>query len=137
MTGTVALIFAALAFLVIYRLRRKREEFQARIAEDRPTTYTVILNDVQVGTLRDAEYARMQLAAMDDLRVFVAQVLNVARVVLNMAGKLLVAVPFIVFWLFAGAALFSPESFTDSVASLKNASRMPIRKLSWALSARC
>ncbi|WP_319718868.1 hypothetical protein [Pseudomonas aeruginosa] len=121
MTGTVALIFAALAFLVIYRLRRKREEFQARIAEDRPTTYTVILNDVQVGTLRDAEYARMQLAAMDDLRVFVAQVLNVARVVLNMAGKLLVAVPFIVFWLFAGAALFSPESFTDSVASLKNA----------------
>lgn len=105
---------AALAFVFAYGLERKREGFRVRVAEDRPTTYTVILNDVQVGTLRDAEYARMQLAAMDDLRVFVAQVLN-------MAGKLLVAVPFIVFWLFAGAALFSPESFTDSVASLKNA----------------
>ncbi|HHW2631433.1 TPA: hypothetical protein ACUUA8_005248 [Pseudomonas aeruginosa] len=112
---------AALAFVFAYGLERKREGFRVRVAEDRPTTYTVILNDVQVGTLRDAEYARMQLAAMDDLRVFVAQVLNIARVVLNMAGKLLVAVPFIVFWLFAGAALFSPESFTDSVASLKNA----------------
>ncbi|HBP5913461.1 TPA: hypothetical protein L5732_005274 [Pseudomonas aeruginosa] len=112
---------AALAFVFAYGLERKREGFRVRVAEDRPTTYTVILNDVQVGTLRDAEYARMQLAAMDDVRVFVAQVLNVARVVLNMAGKLLVAVPFIVFWLFAGAALFSPESFTDSVAALKNA----------------
>ncbi|HFX1228566.1 TPA: hypothetical protein ACV5IO_005628 [Pseudomonas aeruginosa] len=112
---------AALAFVFGYGLERKRKGFLARIAEDRPTAYTVILNDVQVGTLRDAEYARMQLAVMDDIRVFGAQVLNAGRVILNMAGKLLVAVPFVVFWLFAGAALFSPESFTDSVASLKNA----------------
>lgn len=118
-----ALTVAALllVFALWYDRKLVRDGYWQRITENRPAVYRVLLNGIDVGTLRDAEYARIQLEVMNDWRVFAAQVVNVIRVPFKVAAKVCFVLPIVIFWLLAGVALFSPEVISESITSLQSA----------------
>ena len=92
-----------------------------RMEVDAPIIWEVWINDVQVGSVTDAQYAAMQRHAARDGRNAVAQFFNIAKMALVVADKLLVAVPLMCFWTAIGLAAFSPESFMEIARELQNA----------------
>nr|CAC79177.1 hypothetical protein 25.6 kDa [uncultured bacterium] len=106
---------------------RHAETYKRRITENKPTTWKVWLNNVPIGTLSDSEYAAVQLEVFQDARPFLGQLANTAHVALTFAGKLLVAVPLFLFWLFVGAAIVTPESCTETLHALQTASTADVQ----------
>lgn len=106
---------------------RHAEGYKRRISENKPTTWKVWLNNVPIGTLSDAEYAAVQFEVFQDARPFLAQLANTAHVALTFAGKLLVAVPLCLFWMFFGAAIVWPESYTETLHALQTASTADVQ----------
>lgn len=84
-------------------------------------SWEVWMNDVQVGTVTDAEYAAMQRHAARDIRNAVAQLFNIGRVALVVFDKVLVAVPLFVFWAAIAFAVLTPDSFTETVQAFLSA----------------
>ncbi|HEP9428497.1 TPA: hypothetical protein VDV67_006124 [Pseudomonas aeruginosa] len=110
-----------LVFALWYDRKLARDGYWQRITENRAAIYSVLLNGVEVGSLRDAEYARIQLEVMNDWRVYAAQVVNVGRVPFKVAGKVCFVLPILIFWLLAGVALFTPEVISESITHFQSA----------------
>ena len=92
-----------------------------RMEADAPVTWDLWINDVQVGSVTDAQYAAMQRHAARDGRNAVAQLFNVGQMALVVADNLLVAVPLMCFWTAIGMAAFSPDAFLEVAQQLQNA----------------
>jgi len=63
----------------------------------------------------------MQNIKFSDGRVLVAQLFNLGSMAFFIIGKLLIAVPLIIFWCAALLAIFSPETYFDLVRGLQTA----------------
>ncbi|BBL36039.1 hypothetical protein Nstercoris_02318 (plasmid) [Nitrosomonas stercoris] len=95
-------------------------------SNDQPTIWNVYMNGVVIGKVSDAQYAAMQRMAFRDGRTALAQFFNLGRVAFVVVEKLLVTVPFLVFWSAVAIAIFSPESYTDLVRELQKADQAEI-----------
>lgn len=83
--------------------------------------WDVELNGVKVGSVSDADYAAICLQAASDWRNYMAQILNIGRVVMSMFESLIVGVPVMVFWSAILAAIFAPDALATCLAELRSA----------------
>ena len=90
-----------------------------RMEADAPITWDVWINDVQVGTVTDAQYAAMKRHAARDGRNAAAQLFNIGQMALSVIDKLMIAVPLTCFWTAIAMAAFSPESFIEIAQELQ------------------
>jgi hypothetical protein len=90
-----------------------------RVEAGAPIRWVIWSNNAEIGSLSDAGYATMQMAAVCDRRNLIAQIWNLASVLGNVLGKLLVAVPVLLFWGTITLALLSPTFFMDVVRELQ------------------
>lgn len=117
----VGLCTAAFAGSLHLLARRYEARLEKRIASNAAARWSVILNDIKLGTLTDAEYATAILRAFRDPRVAGEQLDNVCRVAWRSLGKLFVLIPFVLFWAEAILMLSSPDAFAVMVHQLQQA----------------
>ncbi|QRM34965.1 hypothetical protein [Microvirga sp. VF16] len=91
-----------------------------RIEADAPDRWSIWMNNVEVGSVTDAQYAEMQLQAVRDRRNAVAQLRNLGRVAIFVSDRLILAVPVLLFYGSLALALYSPDFFMAIVSELQN-----------------
>nr|WP_312130836.1 hypothetical protein [Stenotrophomonas pavanii] len=101
------------AFIAVYFIAKHDVHLRGRVEANAPFAWDVWMNGVKIGFITDAQYAAMQREAFGDIRLVVAQALNVGRVALNIAGNIAIAVPVVVFWIIVVAMLVSPETVKE------------------------
>jgi len=108
--------------------RRYDEKLTRRIASATSQRWDVVLNDVQLGTVTDAEYAAIQLRVFRDGRVAGEQFLNVGHVALRLIGRLFVLIPFLLFWTALAMYLTAPDSVVSVLLEVQKADAAMIAK---------
>lgn len=118
--GLVSFLIGSIGtYLLIDHLERI---FTKRIAADEDIPWTAFLNDVEIGTITDYQYAIFQLTALRDWHNMLKQLLNIGRIILNFADKMFIALPLFFFWGAVITFLFMPEQFGEMLVSLQTAS---------------
>jgi len=109
----------------------------ARIEAKDGFVWDVEVNQVKVGSIADADYARIRRRVFSDVRVYVAQVLNLLRVASNSFDYCYRAIPLGLFWIGVALAVFSPETISSVLAALQTLTAESIKQhtLSMAQSA--
>nr|WP_321303052.1 hypothetical protein [Alcaligenes faecalis] len=90
-------------------------------------SWDVAVNQVKVGSILDADYALVRHRVFSDVRVYVAQVLNLLRVALNSFDYCFRAIPLGTFWIGVVLAIFSPETISSVLAALQGATADSIK----------
>ena len=90
-------------------------------------SWDVEVNQVKVGSILDADYALIRHRVFSDVRVYVAQVLNLLRVALNSFDYCYRAIPLGLFWVGVALAVFSPETISSVLAALQGATAESIK----------
>lgn len=111
----VPLLAGSLVFGALFALSRYDAHLVARMSNASSFAWEVRMNGVKIGLITDSQYAAMQRSVYGDGRLLVAQVLNMGRVVVNLAGKVFVGAPLLLFWLLAAASIATPQSLADAV----------------------
>jgi hypothetical protein len=91
--GLAAIVGAGLHVLA----GRYDDTLSRRIAATTSQRWDVVLNDVRLGTVTDAEYAAILQRVFRDGRVAGAQLLNLSHVAMRVMGRLIVLIPFLFF----------------------------------------
>jgi hypothetical protein len=100
-------------------LRRHYFDFLAmRINAKEPVEWTVEINGVSVGTMKDSEYAAIRRHVFSDLCNYFDQVMNAGTVLLRLIGHFYIGIPLALFWIGLALAIGSPETFTDMAAEI-------------------
>lgn len=99
----------------------------ARIEAKDGLVWDIEVNQVKVGSIPDATYALIRHRVFSDVRVYIAQVLNLLRVALNSFEYCFRAIPLGLFWIVAALAIFSPETISSMLAELQGATAESIR----------
>lgn len=94
---------------------------RTRIGTQNTVMWDVEINQVKVGEIPDADYAMIRHEAFTDVRVYVAQLLNLLGVALNSIFYYIRAVPIYVFWTGAVLAIFSPETIRSALLAVQHA----------------
>lgn len=110
------------AFVTAVGRQRQRAALQSRIDKPALLHWDVVVNNVRVGALSDAQYAGLEKAVLDDWRLYGAQAVNLAKVVVRTAEMLIFAVPVTLFWLGLAVAIFDPKDAAVIVQGLRTAS---------------
>lgn len=118
---SVVVMTAAFSIGFNYLADRHDERLTARVKADEPVMWNVCVNGVEVGKVSDSQYAALQRMAFCDGRLALAQFFNLGRMALVVVEKLLIAVPLLVFWAAVALAIFSPESYTETVREFQKA----------------
>ena len=88
------------------------KSFEARVsAPDGGPVWEVSVNDVLVGAIRDADYAKVRIDVLLDESVYINQLGYCALVVYRGLNMILTAVPILVVWGAIGLYFFRPEYF--------------------------
>ncbi len=74
-------------------------------------TYNAYVNHVFVGTLSDTDHSAIMRQVLRDPRIYIAQLMNVGRIVITLLNLFIESVPILAFWSFLGLAYFEPEMF--------------------------
>ena len=90
-------------------------------------SWDVAVNQVKVGSILDADYALIRHRIFSDVRVYVAQVLNILRVALSSFDYCYRAIPLGLFWVGVALAVFSPETISSVLAALQGATAESIK----------
>jgi hypothetical protein len=99
-----------------------------RIATPTASSWDVVLNDVKLGSVTDAEYAEIQQRVFRDGRVAGEQFLNLLHVALRAAGRFVLLIPFLFFWAAIALFLFSPDSVSTVVQVLQKGDPVMLAK---------
>lgn len=126
------LLGAVLASVVVIFADRLHRQYVRALAvrieaKDSPS-WDVEVNQVKAGTITDADYATIRLRIIYDVRVYVAQILNLLRVVLNSFEYCYRAIPIGLFWVGVALAVFSPETISSVLATLQGATPDDIKR---------
>ncbi|WP_146774658.1 hypothetical protein [Xanthomonas oryzae] len=73
--------------------------------------WNVEINQVNVGSISDADYALIRRTVFIDVRTYISQALNLGRFFLKAITYTLRIIPLACFWLFLAVALLSPKTF--------------------------
>jgi Na+/proline symporter len=80
-----------------------------------------VLNDVLLGTITDAEYAATQQRVFRDGRVAGEQLLNLGNVAMRLISRLIVLIPFLLFWTAIALYLTAPDSVVSVLLEAQKA----------------
>ena len=116
-----AMLAGIAAFGSIFFLARHDARLTARFKDDAPFAWDVWMNGIKIGLITYAQYAAIQRYAFGDGRLVIAQALNLGRVALNIAGKVFVGVPLLMFWLLVVASIATPEAITEFAQAWRTA----------------
>jgi len=112
-----SMLIAALGFGVLMRYSNALE---SRInAGSTAPVWTVQVNDVTVGTIKDSDYAALRRAVFLDFRTYTKQLLNLGNMAIRLVDYWFVSIPIGAFWLSISCFFFSPETFTEFVGALQ------------------
>lgn len=89
------------------------QSLKTRVVETHNIDWDVQLNGVKIGTLMDSQYAAIRLKIFEDRRIYIAQAINLGKVIVKAFDYLYVGIPIAVFWIVIGVALISPETFSS------------------------
>lgn len=115
-------------YLADHSLRRYLASLAARMDAQSSPTWDVEVNQVKVGTITDAEYAAIRHCVFSDQRVYYAQAMNVFRVALNAFNYCYQAIPLGVFWVAAVLAIFTPNTLTEMVTAIQQATPSELKQ---------
>ncbi|UWI58942.1 hypothetical protein NO430_21910 (plasmid) [Xanthomonas oryzae pv. oryzae] len=73
--------------------------------------WNIKINQVNVGSISDADYALIRQTVFTDVRTYISQALNVTKFFLNVITYVSIRIPVLWFWFFLGVAVFTPETF--------------------------
>lgn len=120
---------AALALIIVADRGRAKymRALAARIEAKDSFAWDVVINQVKVGSISDAEYALIRARVFSDVRVYVAQVVNLLRVAFNSFDYCYRAIPLGIFWVGVSLAFFSPETTSNVLAALQHATPSDMR----------
>ena len=111
----------------------------ARIDAGGGVVWDVQVNNVTVGTVSDADYARLRLQVFTDWRSYFGQLANLTWCASKVIDSLFVAVPLALFWSAVALFVFAPEQAVDALHQLQALSAQQlvagIRSSGWLLSA--
>ncbi|MTJ93992.1 MAG: hypothetical protein F8N36_14210 [Desulfovibrio sp.] len=111
------------------RIRKSLKDWKRRAEESNCPRWRILVNDVEVGTISDAEYAQLQLAAFRDRRFYFRQVCNLFAIARQIFNWLVYLVPGAVFWLVFLGFVFWPREFaaalTEFVATVQDKGLAP------------
>lgn len=96
-----------------YMLDKNEQRLTARINSKNTTVWNIMMNGVQIGTVSDSQYADMQRTALRDGRLAIDQCLNLGRVAIAFADKMLLIGPILFFWGTLAGIAFAPEHFVE------------------------
>lgn len=105
-------LFAGMHFSIL-------KPFRARMASTSGPSWGVKLNDVQVGSISDAEYAAIQYKSLTSPHVFLQQGLNLLRVVFKLTDLFYVGAPIVLFWGVIALIVFSPGTLMHAFSTLQ------------------
>lgn len=97
-----------------------------RTAVQNSPTWDVQLNSVRVGSVSDADYAAIRLRIFQDVRLYIAQALNIGRVVLSTLDLTLRVIPVLAFWAVVGVAFMAPDLLLEFVMAWRAATAADI-----------
>lgn len=105
-----------------FGLEGMRQQYLATLAKraEVPTgmIWRVNLNDVLMGEIGDADYARLQLGVFNDKRVYARQLANLGRVAAHALDQVVRTVPLAAFWIGLAGYTFFPTQFATGVQSI-------------------
>jgi len=104
--GACVATFSIVSYFVTANYDR---QLGARITQPRPFEWTVMVNGVSVGTIRDAEYAAILRHVLRDSGVAFHQLASFLKWTITVALKVMTFVPVIVFWMLALIAVALPD----------------------------
>jgi hypothetical protein len=108
--------------------RHYDDRLTRRIASNMSQRWDVVLNDVKLGSVTDAEYATIQQRVFRDGRAAGEQFLNVAHVALRVIGRLFVLIPFLLFWTAIAMYLTAPDSVVSVLLEVQQADAAMVAK---------
>lgn len=115
-----AMLALAVGAGLLYIPRRYDLALQKRIdAGAKGPVWEVDINDVRVGEIRDDCYATIQRNVYFDMRIYTAQLLNLASVVGKLLDKLLQVIPVGIFWLAVVGLIFDQKTFFTTIYELQ------------------
>ena len=95
-------------------------------AKDGPL-WDVKVNDVAVGTIPDADYASIRLGVLCNVRIYVAQAMNLLRVAVNVLEGSILAIGRGILWIGVCLVVFSPETISSVLSALEGATADDVR----------
>lgn len=115
----LSILAAMIGWFPVTLWRRFITQLTDRANRDAHKTWAVRLNDIEVGTMSDAEYAALCLRTYQDKRVFVAQAFNLVKGVSGLMNQFFIAIPVFAFWLLMLLIFVEPETFVTALAELQ------------------
>lgn len=106
-------ISGLLSYFIIVVREHYIQSLQRRIVATNGSNWEVQLNGVKIGTLLDSRYAEIRLKTFEDRRIYIAQAINLGKVVVKAFDYLYINIPIAVFWIVIGFALITPETFSS------------------------
>lgn len=117
-----ALGAGATGAFVDYLRQRYTASLLRRIdAMETSPSWNVVLNGVKVGAIKDSEYAAIRLEIFKNMRIYVAQALNLGNIAMRGVGYIFRGIPLFIFWAMVAVAIFSPEDFNNGLAQIQKA----------------
>ena len=117
-----ALLSGLFAGAVNHVRRIYTKTLEYRIASKPTKTYDVKMNNIYAGIISDADYAQIQLATINDVRVYLSQLSNVGRVFLNVLNHLFIAIPVFTFWAILILSVYAPSELVEVINKVKSPS---------------
>lgn len=87
-------------------------------ASDGGPEWKVQVNDVTVGSINDAAYARIRHAVFFDVRTHVSQFMNFGSIANRMIDYLFLSIPVTIFWLSVACYFFAPTTFAEALDAI-------------------
>lgn len=118
-----AMFASMLAFMATGTLARYRAALDRRVDAADSFSWTVSVNGVDAGEISDARYARIRRNVFFDVRLYVAQFINVMGCLYRALDSLIWTLPILVFWGAAGCYFFAPESFATALHAIQTVTK--------------
>lgn len=106
LTFALTILFGGGLHLLAVRYEAK---LARRILTPADGHWDVVLNDIKLGVITDAEYATIQQGVFRDSRVAGAQILNLLHMFAQAVGRLVGLMPFVTFWAIIGLFVVAPD----------------------------
>lgn len=120
-TAVCVLVLLWLVRMVSFYFNALDASLARRACANAPVGWGVWINDVRIGTISDAEYASIQCLALHDGGNAMAQLLNLGRVTMITASRLLVGLGLGIVWSAIALAWLAPDLHTAVIRNLHDA----------------
>jgi hypothetical protein len=90
-----------------------------RISSVDELLWDVKFNGVQIGKIKDSDYAAICLDILHDVHIYIRQAANIGGIMGRWCIKILFTIPVVFFWIIIGIVVFSPDRFTILIPEVR------------------